>query len=128
MRIAARFRAMAQFASFGRTEDTLVKDEILQRLSRETEQLKTQGLFKPERVLSSAQSAVVRVGAGGEVVNLCANNYLGLANDPSVREAAQRALDRYGYGMASVRFICGTQEIHKELEARLSGLDRKSVV
>jgi glycine C-acetyltransferase len=97
-----------------------VKDEILQRLSRETEQLKIQGLFKPERVLSSAQSAVVRVGDGGEVVNLCANNYLGLANDASVREAAQRALDRYGYGMASVRFICGTQEIHKDLEARLS--------
>ncbi|MGH8239097.1 MAG: aminotransferase class I/II-fold pyridoxal phosphate-dependent enzyme, partial [Steroidobacteraceae bacterium] len=97
-----------------------MKDEILQRLSRETEALKAQGLFKPERVLSSAQSAVVRVGAGGEVVNLCANNYLGLANDASVREAAQRALDRYGYGMASVRFICGTQEIHKDLEARLS--------
>jgi glycine C-acetyltransferase len=111
---------MAQFAPFVRTEDTFVKGEILQRLSRETEQLKTQGLFKPERVLSSAQSAVVRVGAGGEVINLCANNYLGLANDASVREAAQRALDRYGYGMASVRFICGTQEIHKELEARLS--------
>jgi len=111
---------MAQFAPFVRTEDTFVKGEILQRLSRETEQLKTQGLFKPERVLSSAQTAVVRVGAGGEVVNLCANNYLGLANDASVREAAQRALDRYGYGMASVRFICGTQEIHKELEARLS--------
>jgi glycine C-acetyltransferase len=111
---------MAQFAPFVQIEDTFVKGEILQRLSRETEQLKTQGLFKPERVLSSAQSAVVRVGAGGEVVNLCANNYLGLANDASVREAAQRALDRYGYGMASVRFICGTQEIHKELEARLS--------
>jgi glycine C-acetyltransferase len=97
-----------------------VKSEILQRLSRETEQLKTQGLFKPERVLSSAQGAVVRVGAGDDVINLCANNYLGLANDASVREAAQRALDRYGYGMASVRFICGTQEIHKDLEARLS--------
>jgi glycine C-acetyltransferase len=97
-----------------------VKDELLRRLSRQTEELKTQGLFKPERVLSSAQSAAVRVGAGSEVVNLCANNYLGLANDASVREAAQRALDRYGYGMASVRFICGTQEVHKELEARLS--------
>jgi glycine C-acetyltransferase len=116
----AGFRAMAQFAPFRCTEDRFVKDELLQRLSRETEQLKTQGLFKPERVLSSAQSAVVRVGAGAEVVNLCANNYLGLANDASVREAAQRALDRYGYGMASVRFICGTQEIHKDLEARLS--------
>ncbi len=111
---------MAQFAPFVRTEDTFVKSEILERLSRETELLKTQGLFKPERVLSSAQSAVVRVGAGAEVVNLCANNYLGLANDASVREAAQRALDRYGYGMASVRFICGTQEIHKDLESRLS--------
>jgi glycine C-acetyltransferase len=111
---------MAQFDPFVRTEDTFVKAEILERLSRETEQLKAQGLFKPERVLSSAQSAVVRVGAGGEVVNLCANNYLGLANDASVREAAQRALDRYGYGMASVRFICGTQEVHKDLEARLS--------
>jgi glycine C-acetyltransferase len=111
---------MAQSAPFGRAEDTFVKAEILQRLSRETEELKTQGLFKPERVLSSAQSAVVRVGAGDEVINLCANNYLGLANDASVREAAQRALDRYGYGMASVRFICGTQQIHKDLEARLS--------
>jgi glycine C-acetyltransferase len=110
---------MAQSATFVRVEEP-VKSEILQRLSRETEQLKAQGLFKPERVLSSAQSAVVRVGAGDEVINLCANNYLGLANDASVREAAQRALDRYGYGMASVRFICGTQEIHKDLEARLS--------
>ena len=106
---------------FVRIEDTFVKDEMLQRLSRETEQLKTQGLFKPERVLSSAQSAVVRVGDGADVINMCANNYLGLANDASVREAAQRALDRYGYGMASVRFICGTQEVHKDLEARLSG-------
>jgi glycine C-acetyltransferase len=118
--IGAGFRSMAQSAPFVCTEDTFVKAEILQRLSRQTEQLKTEGLFKPERVLSSAQSAAVRVGAGTEVVNLCANNYLGLANDASVREAAQRALDRYGYGMASVRFICGTQEIHKELEARLS--------
>jgi glycine C-acetyltransferase len=120
VRSGVGFRAMAQFAPFVRIEDTFVKGELLQRLSRQTEELKTQGLFKPERVLSSAQSAVVRVGAGGEVVNLCANNYLGLANDASVREAAQRALDRYGYGMASVRFICGTQEIHKDLEARLS--------
>jgi glycine C-acetyltransferase len=111
---------VAQSAPSAHFEDTFVKGEFLQRLSRETEQLREQGLFKPERVLTSAQSAVVRVGSGGDVVNLCANNYLGLANDASVREAAQRALDRYGYGMASVRFICGTQEIHKDLEARLS--------
>jgi glycine C-acetyltransferase len=77
-------------------------------------------------VLTSPQQPVVRLGDGREVVNLCANNYLALANHPSLREAAHRALDRYGYGMASVRFICGTQAVHKELEARLSaftGLD-----
>ena len=111
VRIAAGFRAMAQFAPFVRTEDTFVKGEILQRLSRETEQLKTQGLFKPERVLASPQQRRrARRPTAREVINLCANNYLGLANHASVREAARRALDRYGYGMASVRFICGTQQ------------------
>ena len=97
-----------------------MKSEFLQRLASDTEQLRSQGLFKPERVLTSPQQAVVRVSDGAEVINLCANNYLGLANDPSVREAARQALDRYGYGMASVRFICGTQSVHKELEERLS--------
>ena len=97
-----------------------MKSELLQRLARDTEQLKAEGLFKPERVLVSPQQAVVRVNDGSEVINLCANNYLGLANHASVREAARLALDRYGYGMASVRFICGTHDIHKDLEARLS--------
>jgi glycine C-acetyltransferase len=97
-----------------------VKSEFLQRLTQDTEQLRTEGLFKPERVLTSPQQAIVRVTDGSEVINLCANNYLGLANHASVREAARLALDRYGYGMASVRFICGTHSIHKELEARLS--------
>jgi glycine C-acetyltransferase len=97
-----------------------VKSEFLQRLATDTEQLRAQGLFKPERVLTSPQQAVVRVSDGAEVINLCANNYLGLANDASVREAARQALDRHGYGMASVRFICGTQSVHKELEERLS--------
>ncbi|HEX7115999.1 MAG TPA: glycine C-acetyltransferase [Steroidobacter sp.] len=94
--------------------------EFLDRLSRQTEELRAQGLFKPERVLSSPQSAVVRVSGGKELINLCANNYLGLANHPAVREAARLAIDRYGYGMASVRFICGTQDVHKDLEQRLS--------
>jgi len=94
--------------------------DFLERLDRQTTDLRGQGLFKPERVLTSAQQPVVRLQDGREVVNLCANNYLGLANHPSLREAAHRALDRYGYGMASVRFICGTQAVHKELEARLS--------
>jgi glycine C-acetyltransferase len=97
-----------------------VKDELLGRLAADTEKLREQGLYKVERVLASPQQARVRVSEGPEVLNLCANNYLGLANHPAVREAAQRGIDRYGYGMASVRFICGTQTIHKELEERLS--------
>src|ERR1700752_245847 len=92
---------------------------VLERLRAELAALREQGLYKSERVLSGPQGGVVRA-AGHEVVNLCANNYLGLANHPAVRAAAQRSLDRYGYGMASVRFICGTQESHKELEGRLA--------
>ena len=93
---------------------------FLDRLARQCDELKSQGLYKPERVLGSPQQPVVRLADGRELINLCANNYLALANHPSIREAAHRALDRYGYGMASVRFICGTQSVHKELEARLS--------
>jgi glycine C-acetyltransferase len=93
---------------------------FLERLRAQADELKTQGLFKPERVLGSPQQPVVRLADGRELINLCANNYLALANHPSVREAAHRAIDRYGYGMASVRFICGTQQVHKDLEARLS--------
>ena len=93
---------------------------FLDRLARQCDDLKAQGLFKPERVLGSPQQPLVRLADGRELINLCANNYLALANHPSIREAAHRALDRYGYGMASVRFICGTQSVHKELEARLS--------
>ncbi|MEM9056746.1 MAG: glycine C-acetyltransferase, partial [Pseudomonadota bacterium] len=90
------------------------------RLSQQTEQLKTDGLFKRELVISSPQSAAITVGDGREVLNLCANNYLGLASHPDVVAAAHDALDRYGFGLASVRFICGTQTVHKELEARIS--------
>ncbi|HSD69762.1 MAG TPA: glycine C-acetyltransferase [Woeseiaceae bacterium] len=96
---------------------------LLQYLATQTEALKEQGLFKQERVIASPQQADIRVrrnGATAEVINLCANNYLGLANHPRIVAAAHRALDEYGYGMASVRFICGTQTVHKELEARLS--------
>lgn len=93
---------------------------FLDRLARQCDDLRSQGLFKPERVLGSPQQPLVRLADGRELINLCANNYLALANHPSIREAAHRALDRYGYGMASVRFICGTQSVHKELEARLS--------
>ncbi len=93
---------------------------FLDSLGSQTEALKAQGLFKAERVISTPQDAAIRVADGKEVINLCANNYLGLANHPSLIAAAHKALDRYGYGMASVRFICGTQTVHKELEDRVS--------
>ncbi|MCA1217564.1 glycine C-acetyltransferase [Streptomyces sp. 8L] len=96
-----------------------VRDDLRATL----DEIREAGLFKPERVITTPQSASVGVGAdgaGAEVLNFCANNYLGLADHPDVLAAAKNALDRWGYGMASVRFICGTQEIHKELEARLS--------
>jgi glycine C-acetyltransferase len=92
----------------------------LTHLHQQTEGLHEQGLFKRERVIESTQGAAIRVQGGREVLNFCANNYLGLANHPRVVQAAQRALDRHGYGMASVRFICGTQDLHKELEARIT--------
>ncbi len=93
--------------------------QFLDRLSAALDALHGDGLFKRERVLSGPQGAHVRVD-GRDLVNLCANDYLGLANHPAVREAAHRALDRYGFGMASVRFICGTQSPHRELERRLA--------
>lgn len=83
-------------------------------------ELREQGLIKSERQLGSPQGALISVGERREVINLCANNYLGLANHPAVIAAAHRALDEYGYGMASVRFICGTHELHRELETRLA--------
>lgn len=85
------------------------------------EELREEGLYKSERVISSMQAGEVELADGRCVINLCANNYLGLADDPQVIAAAHEGLDRYGFGMASVRFICGTQEEHKALEARIAG-------
>src|SRR5689334_24011897 len=96
-----------------------MKSQVLDRLTADLAALREQGLYKGERVLATPQGGVVRTG-DKEVVNLCANNYLGLANHPAIREAAHRALDRFGYGMASVRFICGTQTVHKQLEEKMS--------
>lgn len=97
--------------------------QFLDSLAEQTEALKTQGLFKAERLISGPQQAEIDVRSDGRtqhVINLCANNYLGLANHPAVIAAAHAALDEYGYGMASVRFICGTQTLHKQLEERIS--------
>lgn len=96
---------------------------FLESLAEQTEALRSEGLYKTERLIAGPQQATIDVRANGEndhVLNLCANNYLGLANHPEVIAAAHKALDTFGYGMASVRFICGTQTIHKELEARIS--------
>ena len=93
---------------------------FLSHLASELEGLKSAGLYKSERVITSPQSAEIEV-SDRKLLNFCANNYLGLADNEELREAAKSALDRYGYGMASVRFICGTQEEHKQLEARISG-------
>ena len=94
---------------------------IRQQISGELDEIRSAGLFKAERVIVSPQGSNIRVGDGQEVLNLCANNYLGLADDPRIVAAAKQALDRWGYGLASVRFICGTQDVHKQLEQRISG-------
>jgi glycine C-acetyltransferase len=94
---------------------------VQQQISSELDQIRSAGLFKAERVIVSPQGSSIRVGDGKEVLNLCANNYLGLADDPRIVAAAKEALDHWGYGLASVRFICGTQDVHKQLEQRVSG-------
>ncbi|MGC5015935.1 glycine C-acetyltransferase [Streptosporangium sp. DT93] len=95
-------------------------DNVRDDLRTTLDEIAEAGLLKPERVITTPQRAGIAVAGGGEVLNFCANNYLGLADHPEVVAAAKEALDRWGFGMASVRFICGTQEVHKELEARLS--------
>jgi glycine C-acetyltransferase len=97
-----------------------MRNSLLDDLAARTADLVGEGLFKTERVIGSPQSAHIELADGSSVINLCANNYLGLADHPDIVAAAHQALDNYGYGMASVRFICGTQTVHKELEARLS--------
>src|SRR5438094_2267361 len=91
-----------------------------QHLARQLDEIRAAGTDKQERVITSPQDARIRVGDGQPVLNLCANNYLGLAHHPAIVQAAHEALDRWGYGLSSVRFICGTQSIHKQLEAKLS--------
>lgn len=94
--------------------------KFLQHLSHELEQLETQGLYKHERVITSMQKAEIDVEPNEHVLNFCANNYLGLSDNPTLIKTAQASLDHYGFGMSSVRFICGTQDIHKTLEAKIS--------
>lgn len=93
---------------------------IQEHLRQELESIRESGLFKKERIITSPQEAVIKLESGEEVINFCANNYLGLSNHPAVVQAAKDALDSHGFGMSSVRFICGTQDIHKKLEAAIA--------
>lgn len=94
--------------------------KLQQHLQSELKSIEEAGLFKKERIITSQQDAVIKISTGVEVINFCANNYLGLSSHPTVIQAAKDALDSHGFGMSSVRFICGTQDIHKELEAKIA--------
>lgn len=96
-----------------------MNESIIARLQSELTEIKAAGLFKQERIIESPQGPVITVG-GQEVINLCANNYLGLSSHPKIIEAAKKYIDERGFGLSSVRFICGTQDIHKELEQKIS--------
>ena len=90
------------------------------RFSHELDSIRDQGLYKIERIIATPQSSSIRTADGREVLNFCANNYLGLADDAQIIQAAKDALDTHGFGLASVRFICGTQDLHKQLEATIA--------
>jgi len=94
--------------------------KIKEYLTKEIASIKNDGLFKKERIITSPQDAVIKISSGEEVINFCANNYLGLSSHPDVIQAAKDAMDTHGFGMSSVRFICGTQDIHKELERKIA--------
>src|SRR5690606_35550827 len=94
--------------------------KIKEHLQKELQDIKDNGLYKKERIITSPQDAVIKISTGEEVINFCANNYLGLSSHPEVIKAAKDTLDTHGFGMSSVRFICGTQDIHKELEKKIA--------
>ncbi len=94
--------------------------KIKEHLQKEIQDIKDAGLYKSERIITSSQDAVIKISTGEEVINFCANNYLGLSNHPEVIQAAKDTMDTHGFGMSSVRFICGTQDIHKQLEAKVA--------
>ena len=94
--------------------------KIKQHLQQELENINNNGLFKKERVITSAQGPEITISTGETVLNFCANNYLGLSSHPEVIQAAKDAMDTHGFGMSSVRFICGTQDIHKKLEQKIA--------
>ena len=113
----ARFVSLAKF---NHSLGAIMSKSFLENLQDQIDELHQVGLYKDERIIDSQQQADIHVTTGENVLNFCANNYLGLANSPELIEAGQKALQEWGYGMASVRFICGTQAVHKQLENRIS--------
>src|SRR5687767_9391447 len=99
---------------------TMTTNTLQARLSQELEAIKQAGLYKKERIITSPQGAEITLSDGRKMINFCANNYLGLSSDPQVVAAAKETIDEHGYGMSSVRFICGTQDIHRELEKKIA--------
>ncbi len=97
-----------------------MREETKNFYSEELNKIEEEGLYKKERIITGPQKAKIEVKGGQEVLNMCANNYLGLADNPEIIKAAKESYDKWGYGLSSVRFICGTQEIHKELEKKIS--------
>src|ERR671913_2321180 len=108
-----------QSFTFAANDNSNMNENLVSRLSAELEEIRSNGLFKTERIIESPQGAEITVN-GKKVLNFCANNYLGLSSHPKVLEAAKKYVDYRGFGMSSVRFICGTQDIHKELEQKIS--------
>ncbi|GAK98913.1 2-amino-3-ketobutyrate coenzyme A ligase [Nonlabens ulvanivorans] len=108
------------FITFETQKNATMYGSMKEYLQKEIEEIKDQGLYKKERIITSPQDAVITLDDGSEVINFCANNYLGLSSHPEVIQAAKDTLDSHGFGMSSVRFICGTQDIHKELEQKLA--------
>src|SRR4030095_559022 len=104
----------------GRVELGVGTMGLQQRLTEQLEQIRRDALYKEERIIASPQDARIRLVSGQEVLNFCANNYLGLANHPDIVAAAKQALDDPGFGLASVRFICGTQDLHRALESKIA--------
>jgi len=110
----------AKIGKFAPSKLYTMYGSIKEHLQKELQDITQAGLFKKERIITSSQEAVIKISTGEEVINFCANNYLGLSNNPLVVKAAKDTLDSHGYGMSSVRFICGTQDIHKELEEKIA--------
>ena len=103
-------------------------NEYLNHLHKEISDIKEAGLYKNERILTTAQGPQIQIVAGLDVLNFCANNYLGLSNNEHIVDAARKALVSYGYGMSSVRFICGTSDLHKELENKISSFSEHRIL